>query len=62
MHMAFDAVTFIQQVPSQIEELKNRGGEEYWRGAMEKEIKQTEKNKTWKEVRMQDDVEILNTR
>ena len=61
MHMAFDAVSFIQQTPNRTEELKNRD-EECWRGAMKREIEQIEKNKTWKEIKMQDDIEILNTR
>ena len=46
MHMAFDAMSFIQQTPSRIEELKNREDEACCRGAMKREIEQIEKNNT----------------
>ena len=60
--MAFDAVLFVQQVPSLIEELSHKDDEMYWREAMKREIEPIEKNNTWKEVNMQEGTEILTTR
>lgn len=62
LYMAFNAISFIQKVPNKVEELKDRDDERFWREAMNREISAIEKNKTWREVTMQDDVEILETK
>ena len=38
LYMAFDAMAYVQQVPTKVEELKDRNDERFWRGAMKKEI------------------------
>lgn len=62
MYMAFDAVSYVEDVPDSYEDLKGREDEIFWKDVMQKEIKSIDKNKTWIEVEMPNNSEILNTK
>lgn len=42
--------------------LKNRNDKDFWRKAMEKEIKSIEKNETWEQIEKPEKAEKLNTK
>lgn len=62
MYMAFDAVSFVEDVPETVEDLKNRKDETMWKKAMNRELQSIKENNTWKEVKMPGKAEILDTR
>lgn len=62
LYVAFEAISFVENVPQNVEELKTRNDEEFWRRAMEKEIISIEKNETWEQVEKPENAEILNTK
>lgn len=62
MYMAFDAVSYVEDVPESYENLNGREDEIYWKNAMKEEIKSIEKNETWIEVEKPKNSEILNTK
>lgn len=59
--MAFDAMSFVENVPNDYDELKNRRDKILWEEAMNKEIESITKANTWKSVVEPKNVEILDT-
>lgn len=62
LYMAFDAMSYINEVPETVNELKNRDDEHFWRRAMERELESIERNNTWIEVEIPNKAEILTTK
>lgn len=57
--LAFDAISFIDQVAQNIKDLNAREDEQYWRKAKKKEIDCLEKNNAWEEEGIPENGEIL---
>lgn len=57
--LAFDAISFIDQVAQNIKDLNAREDEQYWRKAKKKEINCLEKNNAWEEKGISENGEIL---
>lgn len=62
MYMAFDAVSYVENVPERVKDLKGREDESFWINAMEKEIESIKTNNTWAEVEEPKNAEILTTK
>lgn len=62
LYMAFDAMSFVEEVPESVNDLKGRADEDFWRRAMKKELESIEKNKTWDKVKIPEKAEILDTK
>lgn len=62
LFMAFDACSFIENVPINYEELEMREDKEKWLGAVERELKSIEMNETWEKVEKPRNSHILDTK
>lgn len=62
MYMAFDATSFVENVPLDYDEIKNRTDRESWERAMTRELETIHKNDTWKSVKKPDNVQVLDTK
>lgn len=60
--MAFDAMSFVENVPNNYDELKNRTDKNLWGEAINKEIKSIIEANTWKSVVKPKNTEILDTK
>lgn len=61
IYMAFDAVSYVNDVPLTYEELQNRNDKQYWYKAVERELKSISDNDTWEEV-VKPDKKVLDTK
>lgn len=63
MYMAFDACSFVENVPDSFDELKDRSDKNHWLKAVERELKSINENETWEIVkRPNDNIKILDTK
>lgn len=62
LYMAFDAVSYVENVPQIVEEINKRDDKRMWLEAMQKEVDSIEKNNTWEKVKMPENAEVLSTR
>jgi len=62
LYMAFDAMSFVENVPNDYNELENRRDKNLWEEAINREIESITKVNTWKSVIKPKDVEILDTK
>lgn len=62
MYMAFDAISYVEQVPKGTEDINGLEDKNMWKDAMKREIEAIEKNGTWHPVKPPDNVEILDTK
>lgn len=62
LYMAFDAISYVENVPEVIEEIDKRDDKRMWTEAMEKEIDSIERNNTWEKVKTPENAEVLSTR
>lgn len=46
LYMAFDAISFVEKVPENVKEIKNRKDEMLWEKAMHRELDSIKKNET----------------
>jgi len=60
MYMAFDALSYVEQVPKDYSDLANRKDKDLWKKAMDREIESIYKNNTWISIIKPKDVEILD--
>lgn len=62
MYMAFDAMSYVEDVPTNMEELNYAEDKEMWHEAMKREIQAIERNHTWYSVKPPNGAEILDTK
>lgn len=62
MYMAFNAMSFVENVPNSYDELKDRVDRNLWEEAMNRETESIVKANTWRSVIKPKDVEILDTK
>ncbi|KAK9701824.1 Zinc knuckle [Popillia japonica] len=62
LYMAFDAVSYVEDIPQNHDEISNRKDKENWIEAMNREIAAIEENQTWEMIKTPNDVEILDTK
>lgn len=62
LYMAFEAINYVENVPSNFQELEHREDKDLWMNAMMREIDSINKNKTWELVDKPENKEILDTR
>lgn len=62
MYMAFDAMSYIENVPQSYDEVNEREDKECWMEAMKREIESINENETWELVKTPRDKEILDTK
>lgn len=62
MYMAFDALSYVEQVPKDYSDLNKREDKDLWEKAMVREIESINRNNTWKLVNRPKNVEILDTK
>lgn len=62
MYMAFDALSYVEQVPKDYSDLNDREDRDLWERAMNREIESINKNNTWKSVIKPKNTEILDTK
>jgi len=62
MYMAFDALSYVEQVPKDYSDLNDREDKDLWKEAMNREIESINRNNTWKSVIKPNNTEILDTK
>jgi len=62
MYMAFDALSYVEQVPKEYRDLASRKDRDLWEKTMDREIESIYKNNTWVSIIKPKDVEILDTK
>lgn len=62
MYMAFDAMSYVEDVPKCFEEIDESKDGDLWKQAIEREIEAIEKNKTWHTDVVPENAEILDTK
>ncbi|XP_044756884.1 uncharacterized protein LOC123315299 [Coccinella septempunctata] len=62
LYMAFDACSFIENVPKNFDEIENRTDRDNWMKALERELESIEINETWQVVDKPQGIQILDTK
>lgn len=62
LYMAFDACSFVENVPTSFEEIKGRVDRDRWLEAIETELKAIENNETWEKIEKPVNKQILDTK
>lgn len=62
VHIALSAESFIDDVPENLENAKNRSDYRYWKAAVEEELKTLKKNNTWTLVRKPENVKVIDNK
>lgn len=62
MYMAYNVLSFVEDVPKNYDEVVEREDKEMWIEAMNREIESITRNRTWVEVDAPNDINILDTK
>lgn len=62
LYMAFDACSFVENVPSSFSDIQGRPDSKSWMKAIGNELKSIEENETWEMVKRPDETDILDTK
>lgn len=62
LYMAFDACSYVENVPSSFSELENRVDKSFWLKAIDRELQSIDENQTWNEVKKPEGEQILDTK
>lgn len=62
MYMAFDAISYVENVPQHFKELENREDKKFWIDAVKRELEAINENETWELIETPVKGQILDTK